>query len=117
MLRRARVVGDGRLVDVAIVDGRIAAVGRALEVRPGVDELDVAERWVMPGLWDAHVHFTQWARHRARVDLAGSSSAAEAATRLVAGAGAGRVVVGVGFQDALWPDAPAASVLDDALSR
>ena len=117
MLRRARIVGDGRLVDVAIVDGRIEAVGRALEVRPGVEDLDLAERWLMPGLWDAHVNFTQWARHRARVDLSGSSSAAEAAARLVAGAGAGRVIVGVGFQDALWPDAPAASVLDDALSR
>lgn len=118
MLRRARIVGDGRLVDVAIVAGRIAAVGRALEVPPGVDVVDLDGRHVMPGLWDAHVHFTQWARHRGRIDLAGSGSAAEAVARLVAGAGsagAASPVVGAGVQDALWPDALTAEALELAL--
>ena len=35
-------------------------------------------RWVMPGLWDAHVHLTQWALARRRLDVSGATSAAHA---------------------------------------
>ncbi|MGC4175142.1 amidohydrolase [Demequina sp.] len=113
VLRHARIVGDGRLTDIVSADGRVAAIGRALDAPAGAEELDLDGRWLMPGLWDAHVHFTQWARHRGRVDLAGARSAADAAATLlshVTNAGAAPVV-GRGFQDALWPDAPSAEHL------
>jgi imidazolonepropionase-like amidohydrolase len=42
---------------VLIVDGRIAAVGGpGLKLPPGVDVVDAAGRWVLPGLVDAHTH-------------------------------------------------------------
>ena len=55
-----RVV-DGRLVartvvDLRIVDGRIAAVAPSLDHRPGEDELDAGGRAVIPGLHDHHLH-------------------------------------------------------------
>ena len=113
-LRRARVIGDGRLVDVAIVEGRVAAVGRALESAMGADELDLDGRWLMPGLWDAHVHFTQWARQAGRIDVSAARSAAEAVALLAAHRPRGDLVIGRGFHDALWPDAPTAAALDVA---
>src|SRR5690606_21822382 len=79
VLRNARPVrldGDGydalrehaasaipELVDVAIADGRITAVGPRLDAR-GDEEVDLDGRWLMPGLWDNHVHMTQWALDR-----------------------------------------------------
>lgn len=42
---------------VLITDGRIAAVGGPdLKPPPGVEVLDAAGRWVLPGLVDAHTH-------------------------------------------------------------
>jgi len=42
--------------DVLIVGDRIAAVGRDLRVPPGARRIDVAGRYVAPGLWDMHAH-------------------------------------------------------------
>ena len=36
-------------------------------------------RYVIPGLWDEHVHMTQWALAANRIDLSGAASAREAA--------------------------------------
>jgi len=112
VLRRARVIGDGRLIDVAIRDGHVTAVGRALEVPRLTAELNLDGRWVMPGLWDAHVHFAQWSRQAGRIDLSAASTAADAAATLLAHVDGAGIVVGRGFQDALWPDSPLASHLD-----
>ena len=118
VLRNARVLGDERPVDLSIVAGRIAEIGARLDAPAAADELDLGGRWVLPGLWDAHVHFTQWARFRGRIDVSGSVSAADAVARLVSGAAAGRwhgdVVIGRGYQDALWSDAMTGEALDVA---
>jgi imidazolonepropionase-like amidohydrolase len=51
---------EGEPIDggtVLIIDGRIAAVtGPDVEPPPGVDRLDAAGKWVLPGLVDAHTH-------------------------------------------------------------
>ena len=115
LLRGARLVdGDGP-VDVLLRDGRVAAVGPSLSVDAPQVRLD--GRWVMPGLWDAHVHLTQWALARRRLDVSGATSAAHAVA-LVAAAPrppAGTALVGFGFRDGLWPDAPTAALLDAAV--
>lgn len=117
MLRRARLLGTDRPVDLLLRDGRIAALAPSLPDEPGAEPVDLDGRIVVPGLWDAHVHMTQWVVRRSRFDLAGARSAAEALTltrvHLAATpARAGEVVVGYGFRDALWPDAPARATLD-----
>lgn len=55
LLRRARVSDDADLVDIAVTDGRIAAIGPTLD-GPASTEIDCAARVVVPGLIESHVH-------------------------------------------------------------
>ena len=106
LLGNARL-GD-RLVDIRIEGNRIAEIGPV-----GTGDLDLGGRWVSPGLWDNHVHFTQWALSSRRVDLSAASSAADAAA-IIGSAGGSGLVMGAAFRDGLWPDAPGLPVLDAA---
>lgn len=119
VFRRARLDRDGRAQDVLVAEDRVSALG-ALGDRTGADEVvDLDGRFLLPGLWDHHVHFEQWAQVRARLDLSGAESARGAA-HLVADhvaahaiGGGPPPVVGYGFRDALWADAPRRQLLDD----
>ena len=64
--------------DVLVVDDRIAAVGRALDVPEGTQEIDASGGIVMPGMIDTHRHMWQTAMRgvRRRLD-------ADAVLRLV----------------------------------
>ena len=111
-LRGARI-GD-RLVDVRIEDGLIAELGTIVDACG--EEVELDGRWLVPGLWDNHVHFTQWALQSQRLDVSSAKSAAETA-KLVAAAlrpDSPTPFVAVGFRDGLWPDAPNLEVLDAA---
>jgi imidazolonepropionase-like amidohydrolase len=118
LIRNARVfdpvtmtVTAGR--SILITGGTITAVGAdgAITAPTGVDELDAAGRFVMPGLWDSHTHL--FTRGRAILelaagvttvrdmgnegDLAGKLAAYEAGTEL--GPRAGSKAVRFGFAD------------------
>ncbi|WP_198416033.1 MULTISPECIES: amidohydrolase [Cryobacterium] len=115
VLRNARLPGSDERVDVEIVDGRIRRIGYLGMVGPGIRAVDLAERWLIPGLWDNHVHFSQWAQTARRLDLSGAGSAAEVAALVAARVpdlAAGEGLVGFGFRDGLWPDVPARATLD-----
>jgi imidazolonepropionase-like amidohydrolase len=43
-------------LDVAVRDGRVDAVGHALPRRAKTREIDAAGLWLMPGVFDCHVH-------------------------------------------------------------
>ena len=112
VLRNARLL-DGSVVDLAIEGGLLVA-GRSA----APDEVvDLDGRWVQPGLWDSHVHFGQWTLLSRRLDLSGAGSAAETAA-LVRDELArhppepGSVLIGQGFRDGLWPDAPTPELLE-----
>ncbi|WP_298459351.1 amidohydrolase [uncultured Cellulomonas sp.] len=143
LLTDARLVGSsGEPVDVLVREGRIAAIGPRLAASgrtAGVDRIAMDGRTVLRGLRDAHVHMTQWALTRRRLDLSSARSVADAvalvvqrlaaeplgdgplaAERLAAeplGDGPDRspVLVGMGFRDGLWPDGPTAARLDEGL--
>lgn len=104
LLSNARV--GGRVVDVRIENGVIADIGSI-----GTGDVDLAERFLIPGLWDHHVHFTQWALSSQRLDVSVATSAAHAAA-IVGEAIGSDLLVGVGFRDGLWADAPSLEVLD-----
>ena len=61
-------VTSGR--SILILGGRIAAVGAddTIAAPPGVDVIDAADRFAMPGLWDSHAHL--FGRARAMMQLA-----------------------------------------------
>ncbi|NEN06575.1 amidohydrolase family protein [Diaminobutyricibacter tongyongensis] len=119
-LRGARLPGHDGLVDLLVEDGRIASIApaahEAAEPPAGAEPLAVDGRWVVPGLWDNHVHFTQWARTSRRLDVSDAESAAHAArlVEVTAPARDDEVLVGFGYHSARWPDEPTRELLDRA---
>jgi predicted amidohydrolase YtcJ len=117
VLASVRFPGDSELYDVQVrggTVGRIAAGGKAVR---GVRVIDADGRYLIPGLWDEHVHMTQWALHNNRIDLSGAATAHGAAAVVrssLANSDPEVTTVGVGFRDALWPDAPSIELLDCA---
>jgi predicted amidohydrolase YtcJ len=112
ILRNARL--GAHPVDVRIDDGIIVELGPIAATDH--ESIDLDGRWLTPGLWDNHVHFSQWALQSERLDVASAGSAAETA-RLIADAitpNSAMPFVAVGFRDGLWPDAPSLAVLDGA---
>ncbi|GIU56414.1 amidohydrolase [Arthrobacter sp. NicSoilC12] len=131
VLASVRHPGEEICFDVHLRAGAVSAI---IPSRPGSGALpaatrvvDLEGRYVIPGLWDEHVHMTQWALASNRLDLSSAGSAREAAaavgahiagdtstgTRSGAGApGPVRTLVGVGFRDAIWHDLPSLDLLD-----
>lgn len=50
--------------DVLLDGGSIVAMGEALEAPPGTRIIDASGRFLIPGLWDMHVHFSYDERFR-----------------------------------------------------
>jgi predicted amidohydrolase YtcJ len=104
LLRNARI-GTARF-DVRIENGVIAELGQLAG-----EGIDLDGRWLSPGLWDNHVHFGQWAMHSRRLDLSAATSAREVAGLVEESIGTD-LLVGGGFRDGLWTDAPSVELLD-----
>jgi predicted amidohydrolase YtcJ len=114
-LSNARLGAD--VVDVRIDDGIITAIGELGAVGAADGErIDLGGRWLTPGLWDNHVHFSQLSLKSRRLDVSLARSAAETAHRIsaVLDDTSPSPFVAVGFRDGLWPDAPNLAVLDAA---
>lgn len=122
LVRAARIVPlpgtpsvSSEPVDVLVRDGVVTEIGPGLAA-PGVEVLDADGAWVLPGLWDAHVHLTQWAKQLVRIDTSGARSASEAVELVrehVAGLpNDGSLVQGFGHRSVTWPDAPSTEALD-----
>jgi predicted amidohydrolase YtcJ len=121
MIRRARLVPIGPAaspprhpVDVLVEDGLVTTVAAHLDARPGIEEVDADGRWCAPGLWDQHVHFTQWTLASQRLDLAPARSPeqvlAMVGERLTTLPGV--PVVGWGHRPGGWPRDVTVSELD-----
>ncbi len=122
LVRRARVVPIGAphtpggdepaVLDVRVRAGVVTEIGPEL-ADDGSHELDADGRWLIPGLWDQHVHMTQWARTFARIDLVGTRSPHEVIERLLpALEHASGIVVGFGYRTASWSEQPTVELLD-----
>lgn len=83
LLRRARRAPDAPPQGVLVAGGLVASVGPVDDTAGAAEIIDLDGRFVLPGLWDRHVHFDQWVQVRARIDLSHADSAAGAA-RVVA---------------------------------
>ncbi|WP_111768479.1 amidohydrolase [Nakamurella deserti] len=119
LLHDARLPGAAEPLDVLVDGGVVAAVGPAATAAAGrARPVPLDGRWLLPGLWDEHVHFTQWALMRRRLDVAAADSAAAAAAmvrdHLAATPPTAEPLVGYGFRDGLWADDPTVPLLDGA---
>ncbi|MGE0706828.1 MAG: amidohydrolase family protein [Planctomycetota bacterium] len=47
----------GRVADLLVRDGRVAAIGPELEAPPGAEVIEAEGRWVTPGFVDIHTHY------------------------------------------------------------
>ncbi|GAA4723177.1 amidohydrolase family protein [Isoptericola chiayiensis] len=126
-LANARLAGrPDRPVDVLLDAGRVAAVLPAGADLPAAEppsgtpeRIDLEGRTLVPGLWDAHTHLTQWAMVRRRLDVSDATGPAHAAALVGAALtdparhpAPGRPFVGFGFRWATWDDEPTSDVLD-----
>jgi predicted amidohydrolase YtcJ len=101
-------------VDVLVEGGTVTAVDAGVVRQPGVEELAAGGRWLIPGLWDQHVHLGQVVAGAERLDMAGARSP-EDAVRSVAGRLAeqpGQPVIGWGHRSAGWQREGTTSELD-----
>lgn len=117
VLENVRIPGDDAPVSVHISRGRVSRIGAAAEFPSAAPVIDAEGRHLIPGLWDEHIHMTQWALHANRIDLSAAGTAREAAAvvrSFLSGADPSVTAVGVGFRDALWPDEPSLALLDSA---
>jgi predicted amidohydrolase YtcJ len=117
LLRSARI-GDA-VLDVLLVDGVVRAMGTGIDAPADAEPVRLDGRPLLPGLWDNHVHAEQHALTRFRLDLAGARSAAAAVDLVrrhlaIHGGDPATPLVGFGFRDAMWPDAPSRELLDRA---
>jgi hypothetical protein len=106
LLRRVRVVPlDGPATaepaDVLIEGGVITQAG-AVAGPAGVRVVEGDGRWLIPGLWDAHVHLGQWALASRRLDLSRTSSPEEVLALVTRAARQGRPVIGTGQRAGSW---------------
>lgn len=108
-------IDDAALYDVHLADGVIAdiAPARALPRRGTV--LDADGAWLVPGLWDHHVHVLQAALGAERVSLRDAATAAEAAAiAATAPVRSDGRRIAVEFRDALWSEPATVELLDAA---
>lgn len=117
LLTGGRLPGRDGAVDVLLAEGRIHSIVPAGAAGDAGERVALDGRWLVPGLWDQHVHFTQWAQTARRLDVSRAASAAEAAALVRERAAAqpgDDLIVGFGFHDALWLDVPTRELLDAA---
>ncbi|OZE93404.1 hypothetical protein CH298_01045 [Rhodococcoides fascians] len=109
---------SGVLFDIELVGSTIGSITPAGSDRTrGVEVVDGAGGVALPGFVDSHVHLTQWAAARRRIDVGPASSAADAAALVFpyARTAGDSVVRANGFRDAQWPDEPHKDLLENAL--
>lgn len=118
LLRGLRLGPGGPTGDVLVADGVVREIGPSVGVPAGTEVLTGADLTLLPGLVDAHVHLTQWALSRQRVDVS-SAASPEEVCRLVAAAADGyladELITAYGFRDAGWERRPDGADLERAL--
>lgn len=78
--------------------------------------LDLDGRFILPGLWDAHVHYGTWALASTHLDLGRATTADEALAMVAAGLADRRaddVLVGMNLRDNRWDGGFDTAALDE----
>lgn len=115
VLREVRIPGSDQIVDVEIRAGGVASItAHATDPHLGIQHYPADGRYLLPGLWDNHVHFGQWVTQQQRLELMHTTSADEVlglVRRHVTG-DPQATLIGYGFRDGLWQSPPTREALD-----
>lgn len=105
--------------DVLVRDGVVQQVRPGLAPTAGDRVVDADGRWLIPGLWDAHVHMQQWASSAQRLDVSGTSGPEQVTAavavhlaQLPADRSATAAVIGFGYRSGAWDRQPTVAELD-----
>ncbi len=116
IVSQVRPAGADRLLDVRVADGVVAEVGPHLRPDPGEPVLAAAGRWVVPGLWDHHVHLGQLGVMRSWFDTSAARTPEEllalVRAEVAAAADPSCPLVGFGARPSLWRRSPHRAELD-----
>lgn len=88
-----------------VEDGRITAITTPAAARarmPGAQLIDFGPATITPGLVDAHIHLTEWAVARTRLDLSMAHSVQEATQAVAAAPRTGGWILGSGWNPHHW---------------
>ncbi|QBR74063.1 amidohydrolase [Microbacterium sediminis] len=127
VIANVRIAGEGRelmplaLVEPAALYDVFLREGRILDIAPAGNAvrrgavLDAEGAWLVPGLWDHHVHLLQWALAQSRASVEHAASPTEAAALAAAQPASddGRRVL-QRWRDGLWSEAASRAALDAA---
>lgn len=115
LIRNVRIVrkksSDQTLVDLRLSQAGVSEIAPNLETILGEQVIDAAGRWIIPGLWDQHVHMGMWSETADRLNLTDSMSAREVVSAVKAhlsspffkSSGKG-FLIGYGFRMSRWND-------------
>lgn len=120
LLRNVRIVpvrtpAPREPVSLRVVGGTVVAAGTHLSPEPGDRVLEADGRWAIPGLWDQHVHLTQWSQIRTRLDVSGTRDPSDVTELLrshLLTRGHQDWVFGYGFRLTDWTREPSVAELD-----
>lgn len=125
LIRRARLVPvtfptRSDPVDLRIADGQITELAPVLIRSPNEEVVDVDGRWVLPGLWDHHVHMLQWTQLLTRLDTSQTNSPTDVLHRVrrhlerePLTAGPRVPLIAFGHRLAAWSEEPTVAALDE----
>ncbi len=113
------MAAPARPVDIRIEHGVVVEVGAGLPADTDAPIVDGGGRWVIPGLWDHHVHLGLWSLTRTQIDLSATTCAEDALDRVRAHVATlspddRGLVQGFGHRSAMWPSPPSVAALDAA---
>lgn len=96
---------------VAMAGEKICALGNDKDILclegPGTRKIDLREKLVLPGFWDTHFHFYEWALNYDSLDFSKTLSFAEMEADIHARSaelGKGQWLLGQGFNESDWPE-------------
>ena len=120
MIKQVKVVrheaSDFDVVDLRISGGTVVEVGTNLTANGTESVIEGNGRWVIPGLWDQHVHMGLWSQSNARLDLSATKEASEVLELVknhIAAADPGlKSIVGAGFRKSTWTSPAGTAELD-----
>ena len=104
-------------LDLRVVDGIVTDVAERLAPELDDEVFDAAGRWAAPGLWDHHVHMSQWADVASRLDMSGTHAPEEVVARVARHIDTldprdESVVSGYGHRTGTWTRLPTVAELD-----